>query len=75
MCLPLPWGKFVLFCCRNGSFVQFGSTQTWSERSPLCPPLAGEVEDGNGSEKFVMWSVVAALLFLGAVIAAVLKKK
>ena len=44
-------------------------------RSVLRPSLAGEVENGNGSEMFVMWCVVAALLFIGAVIAAVLKKK
>ena len=75
MCVPLPWGKFVLFCCRNGSYVKFGDSQTWSERSPLCPPLAGEVEGESGSAMFVLWSVVSAVLFLGAVVAAVLRKK
>ena len=39
------------------------------------PPSGGEVEGESGSAMFVLWSVVSAVLFLGAVVAAVLRKK
>ena len=74
MCFSVPWGRFMLYCCPNGSYVQFGASESWSERSPLCPPLTEEVQEG-GSLMFVVMSVVTALLFLVGVGAAILKRK
>ena len=71
MCFSVPWGRFMLYCCPNGSYVQFGASESWSERSPLCPPLTEEEQEGGS----LMFVVVTALLFLVGVGAAILKRK
>ena len=64
MCLPLPWGKLVLYCCDNGSYVESGDRRKWSERAPMCPPLPeGDPEEGDWLVAAVWALVSLCLLF------------
>ena len=49
MCLPVAFGRFLVFCFLNGSYVEFRGQRVWSELSAACPPVKEVSPESDGS--------------------------
>ena len=62
MCFEVPFGRFTVVCCRNGSYVEFAGRRSWAELSSACPPIVEESAEEDSCFWACLWG---ALLLCG----------
>ena len=78
MCLPVAFGRFLVFCFLNGSYVEFRGQRVWSELSAACPPVKEVSPESDGSVVAGLWAglfVCLGCCLLRLVVAALMSIK
>ena len=54
--------RFLVFCCFNGSYVEFNGQRVWSELSAACRPVEDVSPESDGIFVVGLWAGLFACL-------------
>ena len=58
MCFEVPFGRFNVVCCRNGSYVDLAGRRSWTESSSVCPPVVEESVEQDSVWLMCLWGAL-----------------